>query len=287
MPSAHGLFKINLYLKLFIYDCYSEKKINYYKFLLLNMLVKMEMNKEFAEILGMFAADGCIQYPNYICMWGNIYEDKEYYDNVVCPLFSNVFGKKIVAHEKKSNSVYGFYICNKEIIEVFKKLRFSNNKTYNVRVPKEILESEDEEIIAAFIRGFTDCDGCLNFVKRYEKGYCEFKRKFHTYPRIFIGVVSEGVIDDISHLLQRLGINHSKHRTSKKKENEADVHRIVVRGNERVEKWKEKIGFNNEAKIMKYLIWKKFGFCPANTNINQRRLILRGELDPRTLYDVD
>ena len=110
---------------------------------------------------------------------------------------------------------------------------------------------------------------------------------FNAHAPVTVELVSEGVIDDISHLLQRLGINHSKHRTSKKKENEADVHRIVVRGNERVEKWKEKIGFNNEAKIMKYLIWKKFGFCPANTNINQRRLILRGELDPRTLYDVD
>ena len=146
----------------------------------------MKITKEFAEILGMFAADGCLQHPHYICMWGNIYEDQEYYDKVVCPLFSKVFNKEITAHEKKSNSVYGFYICNKEIVKIFKELEFSNKKTYNVKVPKEILESENEEVIAGFIRGFTDCDGCLTFMRRKEKGYSKFKQKFHTYPRIFI-----------------------------------------------------------------------------------------------------
>ena len=69
----------------------------------------MKITKEFAEILGMFAADGCLQ-NNYICMWGSIYEDQKYYDEIVCPLFSKVFNKEITAHEKKSNSVYGFYI---------------------------------------------------------------------------------------------------------------------------------------------------------------------------------
>ena len=100
--------------------------------------MKMNLTKEFAEILGMFAADGSMQ-DEHICIWGNIYEDKEYYDEVVCPLFSKVFNKKVIAHEKKSNSVYGFYICDKEIIQKFKEMGFTRNKTYTVRVPKEIM----------------------------------------------------------------------------------------------------------------------------------------------------
>lgn len=60
----------------------------------------MKITKELAEIAGMFAADGCLQ-DNYICLWGNINEDKEYYDKIVCPLFYKVFDKKIIAHEKK------------------------------------------------------------------------------------------------------------------------------------------------------------------------------------------
>lgn len=244
----------------------------------------MEINKEFSEILGMFAADGCIQYPNYICMWGSIHEDKEYYDKIVCPLFSKVFNKKVLAHEKKSNSVYGFYICNKKIIEVFREFGFLNNKTYNVRVPKEILESEDSEIIAAFIRGFSDCDGCLSFMKRKGK-YKEFKLKYHTYPRIEIKIVSEKMIQDLSFLLNKLGISHTAHVTKSKKENESDSYRISIRGISRMNLWIDKIGFNNSSKYKKYLIWKRFGFCPQNINFHQKNLILENSLNPMKIYN--
>jgi len=245
----------------------------------------MGFSSELAEILGMFAADGCIQYPHYICMWGSIYEDKEYYDEIVCPLFSKVFNKKIIAHEKKSNSVYGFYVCDKKIIQFFKKLGFSNNKTYNVKIPEEILNSGNQEIITAFIRGFTDCDGCLTFMKRKEKGYSKFKRKYHTYPRIFIKVVSKKIIEDLSYLLKQLNINHSVNLQRSIKINEKDQHVITIRGIKRLEKWKDKIGFNNHAKTTKYFIWKKFGFCPTNIDLKQRKLILEGNLDPHLLYE--
>ena len=89
----------------------------------------------------MFAADGCMQ-KGYICMWGNINEDREYYDNIVCPIFSKIANKQIKAHEKKSNSVYGFYLCDKSIVQLFRELGFKNNKTYNVDIPQIIKESK-------------------------------------------------------------------------------------------------------------------------------------------------
>lgn len=239
----------------------------------------MELTKEFAEIIGMFATDGCLQ-NDYICIWGNIYEDKEYYDKIVCPLFSKVFNKKIKAHEKKSNSVYGFYICDKKIVNIFRNLGFSNNKTYTIKIPEIIKESKNEEIIASFIRGFTDCDGCLTFMKRREKGYNKFKREFHTYPRILINVVSKEIIEDISELLVRLKINHSKHIYKSKKINWKDQYILTIRGNERLVKWMEKIGFNNYAKLTKYYIWKKYGFCPTNLSLNQREFILKNKINP-------
>ena len=70
----------------------------------------------------------------------------------------------------------------------------------------------------------------------------------------------------------------------KSKENWSDMHIIVIRGVKRLEKWKDKIGFNNHAKTTKYFIWKKFGFCPTNIDIKQRKLILEGNLDPHSLY---
>ncbi len=245
----------------------------------------MKLTKEFAEIIGMFAADGCLQ-KDYICMWGNIKEDKDYYDKVVCPLFSKVFNRKVIAHEKRSNSVYGFYICSKKIVEIFKNLGFTNNKTYNVEVPKEILNSENKKIIGAFIRGFTDCDGCLYFQRRKGK-YKEFHLKYHSYPKIEIKVVSKNIIRDISILLNKLNIAHSTYTYYSKNIKWKDQQTLVIRGNIRLEKYIQKIGFNNYAKITKYEIWKKYGMCPTYTTINQRELILKDKLNPFSLYKVD
>lgn len=238
----------------------------------------MNITLELSEVLGMFAADGCLQ-DNYICMWGHIIEDRKYYDEVVCPLFSKAFNKNVVAHEKKSNSVYGFYICNKKIVDFFRSLGFSKRKTYNVEVPKVIFESNDRMIIASFIRGFADCDGCITFMKRGNK-YSKFKRNFNTYPRIYIRVASRKIIGDLSILLDKLNINHAVNMQKASKEGWADMHIIVIRGKKRVRDWLKIVGFNNPAKKTKCMIWEKFDFCPTNITISQRNLILLGKLDP-------
>lgn len=242
----------------------------------------MILTKEVAEISGIFAADGCLQ-NKYTCMWGNINEDKEYYDKVVRPLFSKVFKKKINAHEKKSNSVYGFYLCNKKAVRFFRNIGFSKNKTYNLHMPKMILDSKDRKILTAFIRGFADCDGYISFMKRKGK-YRLFKKKFHTYPRIDIRSASKDMIADLAYLLKELGIDYTNWVEKRKKLSEKDMHRISIRGKSRVEKWMNKIGFNNPAQYTRYLVWKKFGFCPSKTTIKQRKLILQNKVDPFSFY---
>jgi hypothetical protein len=241
----------------------------------------LRLTEGLSEILGMFAADGNLQ-NEHISIWGNIKEDKKYYNEVVCPLFSRIFNIFVVAHEKKSNSVYGFYICNKKIINIFKEFGFTRRKTQSVRAPKEVLLSNDKKIISAFIRGFTDCDGCLNFMKRYEKGYSKFKRKYHTYPRICIRVISKGMIEDLSTLLKKLEIKHSVSFYKSKQVNARDSWVITIRGDKELEKWMNKIGLNNHSKNTKYLIWKSYGFCPTPSNINQRELILNKKLKPQS-----
>ena len=246
--------------------------------------MESNINCEIAEILGMFAADGCLQ-PRYVCMWGNINQDKDYYDNIVCPLFSKVFGKTITAHEKRSNSVYGFYLCGKGIVEFFRQYGFNvGKKTHTVEVPKIILESDNLKLFASFIRGLVDSDGCINFLRR-TGNYSEFKRKFHTYPRIFIGSVSRRIIKDVSYMLVKLKIKHTLERkdTSNCKKNKSDVFLIVIRGEERMGRWMSFIGFNNPVQFTKYEIWKMYGFCPSNTTLEQRKLILKQELDPKPL----
>jgi hypothetical protein len=243
----------------------------------------MEVSKELAEILGMFAADGCLQ-KKYICMWGNIHEDKDYYDKIVCHFYSKVFNLNIKAHEKKSNSVYGFYICNKKVVEYFKSLGFTNNKTYDVKVPEVILNSSDKEIWIAFIRGFADCDGSFSLMRRKGK-YRQFKLKYNTYPSVSINSASLNIIYDLSLLLKRLNVHFTSGIEKRNKDNEVNPGWIKVRGKKNVETWMKIIGFHNPSKLIKYKVWQKFGFCPPNSNIEQRKLFLSGKLNPKDFYE--
>ena len=126
-----------------------------------------EITTEIAELAGIFAADGSMQ-KKHICFWGNMTEDRDHYDNIIKKLFKKAFSVNINIHEKKSNSVYGFYVCNKLIIKYFNECLGFNfgSKTYVVGAPKGIMDSSDSRIWSAFVRGFCDSDGCLNFDKK-------------------------------------------------------------------------------------------------------------------------
>ncbi|MBI2148125.1 hypothetical protein HYU23_00445 [Candidatus Woesearchaeota archaeon] len=59
---------------------------------------------------------------------------------------------------------------------------------------------------------------------------------------------------------------------------------MEILGKEQLELWMKLTGFNSRKHLTKYLVWKKFGFCPHYTNLPQRELILKGELDPYSFY---
>lgn len=243
-----------------------------------------KLNANIAEIVGFFVADGCLQ-KNYICFWGNLSEDRNFYDYYLKKLFKQSFDINIKPHEKKSNSVYGFYVCNKEILNFFKKdLGFNpGSKTYSVRVPEIIMGNEDNLIIAAFIRGFCAGDGCLTFGKCY--GNCkEILSKINTYPRIQLVSVSKDLIEDISVLLNRLGIKHFISKRNSRKVNEVDSYLLQISGKKRLEKWMEIIGFSNANHQTKYEIFKKHGFVPPFTTYEDRKKILKGEICPFSFY---
>ena len=145
------------------------------------------------------------------------------------------------------------------------------------------MDSEAPKIWSSFIRGFSDCDGSLNFGKRY--GACQkILRIVHTYPRIQLKSVSHSLIKDISDLLGRLDIKHFTCSLRSLKENERDCSLTQISGKKRLEKWMDIIGFNNPVQQTKYEIFKKHGFVPVNTSLSQRKGILKGRISPWSFY---
>lgn len=244
-----------------------------------------DISVEIAEIAGLFAADGSMQ-KSHICFWGNPKADKDFYDNYIKLLFLKAFDIQIRPHEKKSNFVYGFYICNKNIISFFNKiLGFPfGSKTYSVEVPTIIFNNSDKKILSAFLRGFFSGDGCLNFDKRYGNGYRKILTILHTYPRVQINCVCRNLIFQLSEMLDKLEISNFVSRKTSKKGNEVESFMLQVSGKERLERWVKEIGFPNKNHYSRYQIFKKYGFVPPNTTMEQRIRILRDELDLISFY---
>ena len=61
-----------------------------------------------------------------------------------------------------------------------------------------------------------------------------------------------------------------------KKQNEKRKYLITISGIDGLEKWTELIGMKNPVKLSRYLVWKKFGFCPTNTNPKTKRRYFKG-----------
>lgn len=168
-----------------------------------------KLTSEISEIAGIFAGDGSMQ-PKHLCFWGNITEDKDHYDYIIKPLFRKSFKIEVNPHPKKSNSVYGFYVCRREIINYFHEI-FDfcfGKKTYTVNIPKIIINSKNRKFFASFLRGFADADGTLSFDRRYSANYRKILQIVHTYPRIQLKSVSFKIIYHMSLLLKRLQLKH-------------------------------------------------------------------------------
>jgi len=242
----------------------------------------MKLTPELAEICGIHAGDGYLRDDGKrreLDISGSL-DEKEYYDNHVQFLFRKVFGIKVNNKNFPSRGTYGFVIRDKYITRVLHEIGFPyGKKSTTVRIPRQILRSKDKLIHARFLRGLFDTDGGLSFKRGYGK-YVEFKRKYPYYPRINLGSVSERLIEEVGVLLKKLGFNFFRHIYRPKRKNENVVYHITINGVSRLSRWMNTIGIKNTTKLSRYLIWKKFGFCPTNITFKQRKDILNGKIDP-------
>lgn len=237
---------------------------------------------EIAEICGIHAGDGYLRNDGRrieLDLSGSP-EEKIYYDEHVIPLFSKAFGIKIEGRYFPHRNTYGFVIRDLKIVEKIHNLGFPyGKKTYVVKIPEFILESENLTTKKLFLRGFFDTDGSLTFDKRYSENYSLFRRKHHTYPRLILVTVSNSLFIDMQKILNDIGISFWKDTYIPKSKKEGKKFRIWIRG-KNVEKWMEIIGSKNPIKLSRFDIWKRHGFCPPKTTFKERIGIISDSIDP-------
>lgn len=239
-----------------------------------------------AEICGIHSGDGYLRNDGKrveLDISGSL-EEKIYYDTHVIPLFSRFFEIRIKGKYFYSRKTYGFVIRDKSIVERFHQIGFPYRaKGLSLKIPEFVIKSNINRVKASFLRGFLDTDGCITFDRRYSTGYADFKRKFHTYPRLILSTTSENLSKGVQKLLKDLRLKYWVQIYEPYSPKEKIKYIIWVRGKE-FGKWMDIIGSNNPVKYSRYRIWKKYGFCPPNTTYKQRIKIINDKLDPKSLY---
>jgi intein/homing endonuclease len=249
----------------------------------------MGKNKDIiiAELCGAIAGDGWIQSnKSGFFIMGDPQEDREYYDIHLSKLFKQVVSE-VKPRAFKHWNVYGIGIYKKkQINQIIKWGIPTGTKVYTVSIP-DWIKKENKKIKEAFIRGIFDTDGGISCQKDYTKYAKNFDKNYHTKARIRISSVSKNLIDEIFSLLEKLDYRCTKRKrvpkqTPLRKNN--TVYILEINSKESLHRFFKEIRPSNKRHTTKYLIWKRWGFCPAKTTLKQRVNILKNHLNPYNLY---
>ena len=153
---------------------------------------------DFAEVCGIHAGDGYLRNDGKrreIDVSGS-FEEKEFYDQKVIPLFSKVFNLQLTGRYFPARGTYGFVIRDRNAVEMLHNAGFPyGKKTTSVEIPGFILDSKNPEVNKRFLRGLFDTDGSFT-VNRNGSVY-------NYYPRIIIATCSKKLSIQTGNLLRK------------------------------------------------------------------------------------
>ena len=222
---------------------------------IVNKLARLEciflnspLSEELCEFIGALIGDGCIDSyvtksgrPKYhINITGDAKLDKNYLTTRISPIVCDIF--KVTPH------IYFRKDCRAMVLNFYSKPLFSMltkrfgflaaNKTFTVKIPEEIIAS-NEKFIFATIRGIFDTDGNV-FID---------KRKIYTkqYGRITIKTASGPLYYQLEEFLQK----HFSLYSAVKMQKNVPICEITIYGNKQIEKWMRLVGFSNERHLSK------------------------------------
>ncbi len=166
------------------------------------IILPSEITEDLAYLCGVLAGDGYIapltdtRHKYTIVCCGNPKDEKEYYYQVIIPIFFRLFNIKLIPKFSCDGTIK-IVIGSKGIRSLLVNLiGLPTGKKYDsLRIPKLFLN--DERLVISFIRGVFDTDGCVCF----KKGY----KSYPHYPVITLSSKSYKFIKEISDELKILG----------------------------------------------------------------------------------
>ena len=247
----------------------------------------MNITEGLAELFGAYAGDGSMcarKYDNGLILSIEVgREGKEWLDHLA-RLIEDAFC--YYPKVRQLSESYRIQIRASEICEFFRNAGFVvGSKSLIVRAPRMVMEASIP-IYKAFLRGYFDAEGCLSFKKRSNsERNVDFKKTHHYYPRIMLCSTSRDlIVVDIKYMLEAVNLYYSIYKKVPKEERKHENYNVDINGVTQLEFWMKEIGSANPVQFSEYEIWKRFGFCPPNTTLEQRREMLSGELDPKVFY---
>lgn len=201
------------------------------------------LSKEICEFIGAFIGDGffnCYNNKLYqIEFSGDKRFDEDYYTKVIIPIIKKEIPElnPRISFVKNKNTLKVRLFSKKLFCFLKQEFGFQPGvKTYDVRIPKRIMDAGDE-FINRTIRGIFDTDGTVFFDKR--------KKYKLPYPRICLQIVSEPLYNQLKDYLR----GKFKMRTGNYKNR--GIYYIEVYGFENLKKWMSEIGFSNNRHLNK------------------------------------
>lgn len=246
----------------------------------------IQRNENTAELVGLSFGDGGLTYRKgtnkaRFQLRGHLIEDKEHYNNHIIPLFNQeimfpIFNREVRTVFSKTKNFYGISVESPKIEKHLNYVGIPSGAKKELFIPEWI--KVNKKHVVNFLRGFLDTDGCVTC----QRNYSIKKNKYHTQIRIYLSCTSKNLMKEIYEILKEFGFKPGIRVQTKY--NWKPLYIVKLAGGIQTKKWFELIDSKNPKHITKYLIWQKFGFCPPNTTLKERKQILKNEVSPYSYY---
>jgi hypothetical protein len=228
--------------------------------------------QELAEDIGIQIGDGSISLwkrdginGSYkVQVYGDIKEDAYYLLNFVKPLKERLFNVHVNSGSNNAAGTLFLTIYSKNLVYFYNLLGLQTGRKVDIRIPDFVFQNRKFE--ASCLRGLMDTDGSLAFSKG--------ERRTHSNPVIHFTSKGKFLAKQVCGMLDDLEFSYSTDFDSKQYDARTGKtyvkSNVYVSGKKSLEKWMSIVGFNNPARMTRYLVYKKLGYCVPKTTIHQR-----------------